>query len=109
MTDNLIIVLCVSISVFLAANCFLIGYIVGSKNKIVEETNKYSLKELIKSNKRNNKSEASQNAAINIDESKVVSSIKTDNLEKKYTQLGDVKNSEENISNSVNKLKKLKS
>lgn len=108
MTNNIVIILCVFISVFLCANCFLIGYIVGSKNCTLENTNKYSLNELIKSNKKNDKSQPSNGAVIDIDESKVVVSIETDNLEKKYTQLGDVKKSSENISSSIDKLKNLK-
>lgn len=46
--------------------------------------------------------------AISIDSSKFVVDIKTDGLEKKYQQLGDVKESEETISSSVNKLKNMK-
>ena len=40
-----------------------------------------------------------------IDEKKVVVNIKTDGLEKKYDTLGDVKQTEDSINNSVNKLK----
>lgn len=45
---------------------------------------------------------------ISIDTSKFVVDIKTDGLEKKYEQLGDVKESQETISSSVNKLKNMK-
>jgi len=45
---------------------------------------------------------------VDIDETKVVVAIKTDNMEKKYENLGDVKKSEENITGSINKLKNLK-
>lgn len=46
--------------------------------------------------------------AISIDSSKFVVDIKTDGLEKKYQQLGDIKESEDTISSSVNKLKNMK-
>ena len=45
---------------------------------------------------------------ISIDDSKFVTEIKTDGLEKKYTDLGDKKVSNENIGNSINKLKNMK-
>jgi hypothetical protein len=45
---------------------------------------------------------------IEIDTSKIVTKIKTDDLEKKYTSLGETKSSQENIQSSVNKLKNMK-
>lgn len=45
---------------------------------------------------------------IEIDNSKYVVNIKTEDLEKKYESLGEVKESEENISGSINKLKNFK-
>jgi hypothetical protein len=45
---------------------------------------------------------------ISIDTSKFVVDIKTDNLEKKYTELGEVKQTDETITSSVNKLKNMK-
>ena len=45
---------------------------------------------------------------ISIDNTKVVVDIKTEGLEKKYDSLGDVKNTQENISGSINKLKNMK-
>lgn len=45
---------------------------------------------------------------ISIDETKYVIDIKTDNLEKKYDNLGDTKQSKEHISSSIDKLKNLK-
>ena len=45
---------------------------------------------------------------ISIDSSKVVTDIKTDNLEKKYESLGEIKKSDEDISQSINKLKNIK-
>ena len=45
---------------------------------------------------------------ISIDSSKFVVDIKTDGLEKKYQNLGDIKGTEETIESSVNKLKNMK-
>lgn len=45
---------------------------------------------------------------IFIDDKKFVTEIKTDNLEKKYDSLGDIRTTQDNISESVNKLKNLK-
>lgn len=45
---------------------------------------------------------------VNIDDTKYVVNIKTENLEKKYTKLGEVKQTSDDISSSVNKLKNLK-
>jgi hypothetical protein len=53
----------------------------------------------------NNKEEKTK---IVIDDAKFVTEIKTDNLEKKYENLGEVKQSTEDISNSINKLKNMK-
>lgn len=45
---------------------------------------------------------------IDIDESKVVLEINTSDLEKKYDSLGNVSQSNDSISNSINKLQQLK-
>lgn len=45
---------------------------------------------------------------IEIDDKKIVTKINTDNLEKKYDSLGEINNSSENISSSINKLKNMK-
>lgn len=55
-----------------------------------------------------NSSTTNSSAKIQIEESKYVTSIDTSNIEKKFSSLGDVKKTDENISNSVNKLKNLK-
>lgn len=49
-----------------------------------------------------------ENKAISIDDTKYVVDIQTSGMEKKYESLGDIKQSEENISNSINKLKNMK-
>jgi hypothetical protein len=82
---------------------FLIGYFYGlSKvgngvsNLVIDRPKNFFDNNVTKSNK------------ISIDNTKVVTDIKTDNLEKKYESLGEIKNSEDNISGSINKLKNLK-
>jgi hypothetical protein len=45
---------------------------------------------------------------ISIDEKVHITDIKTDGMIKKYDNLGEVKNSNENISHSIQKLKQLK-
>ncbi len=47
-------------------------------------------------------------STINIEDDKYVVAIDTSNIEKKYDTLGDVKQTTENISNSIDKLKNLK-
>ncbi len=46
--------------------------------------------------------------AIEINDKKIVTNISTNDLEKKYIQLGEKKESSENISSTVNKLKNMK-
>ncbi len=55
-----------------------------------------------------NQTVAPAKSALSIDDKKFVVDIKTDGLERKYDTLGDIKKTEENINNSVNKLKNLK-
>ena len=43
-----------------------------------------------------------------INDTKFVTEIKTDGMEKKYENLGEIKQSTENITDSINKLKNLK-
>ena len=45
---------------------------------------------------------------IDIDSSKIVIDIKTENLEKKYESLGDTKQSQDKISSAINKLKNIR-
>lgn len=46
--------------------------------------------------------------SLSIDSKKIVTSINTDGLEKKYSDLGESKESVETISSSINKLKNIK-
>jgi hypothetical protein len=82
--------------------CLLLGYILGKYNS---NNNLLSNSYNIKSSKNNNTNNVDK---INIDSSKVVTKIKTDDLEKKYTSLGETKSSQENIEGSINKLKNMK-
>lgn len=79
----------------------LVGYILGklTKNDGVYNTRPKSFFD-------NNKDPISTKIAI--DDTKVVTDIKTDNLEKKYDQLGTTVQSTENISSAINKLKNMK-
>ena len=82
---------------------FGIGYIIGQLNN-----NNYTMieKPTSKKNKQYN-SEKSQNKII-IDDRKFVTDISTDGIEKKYSELGETKLSNDNISESVSKLQNLK-
>lgn len=94
------------ISILLSFNLFAFatGYIIGKLGcchetvhpKHPEKMESFFAKE--KSVKKN----------VNIDSSKVVTNINTQGLEKKYTDLGETKQSTENISSSINKLKDMK-
>ncbi len=59
---------------------------------------------------RTNKNIAEKNTmnAISIDDSKFVTDIKTDGMEKKYESIAETKSSSEDISNSISKLKNMK-
>ena len=81
--------------------CFYIGYLV-SLSKTVQGVS------IRKNIFRKNNTELSTKEKIQIDDKKFVTDIKTDNLEKKYKDLGDIKKSSDNISSSINKLKNMK-
>lgn len=59
---------------------------------------------------RTNKNIAEKNntKAISIDDSKFVTDIKTDGMEKKYASIAETKTSSEDISGSISKLKNMK-
>jgi hypothetical protein len=90
------------IIVAIVIHSFLFGYFFGSlthKNGVNNNNSLFSSKQ---KETQNNKPQ------IFIDDKKFVTEIKTDNLEKKYDSLGDTKTTQDNISESVNKLKNLK-
>lgn len=99
-----ILILSCSTLLLLGVCCFLIGYMYG-KSRCSGVYN------VVNNRPKNFFDTSEDNAKINkiaIDNSKFVSDIKTDNLEKKYDTLGDTKQTTETINESVNKLKNLK-
>lgn len=90
------------IIVLLLVCSFIIGYLIG----LLSSTNGVSINNknigLIKSSKNEKTNH------ITIDDTKYVVDINTDGLEKKYDSIGEVKQSSDNLSQSVNKLKQLK-
>jgi len=83
--------------------CLILGYILGqlrsiSGVSISSQPNKVLQSIVNKDTKQ----------SISIDSSKFVTNITTEGMEKKYATLGEIKDSEENISSSVNKLKSMK-
>lgn len=80
---------------------FLLGYIFA---KFCFTQKNYTISE-----SKNTKLAKTKNSPIQIDDKKVVLQIKTDNLEKKYDTLGETKVTKDNIDNSVDKLKNIKS
>lgn len=83
-------------------NAFVIGYLMGkSKNNNSQELNE-SPRSFFK--QQNNQ----QINKLNIDDTKFVGTISTNNMEKKYGSLGDKKQSQEDISGAINKLKNMK-
>lgn len=82
---------------------FLIGYFIGKQSNTgvfnsVVNTKPASFFDDVKKDKK----------TVSIDDTKYVVDIQTSGMEKKYDSLGDIKKSEENISNSINKLKNMK-
>ena len=80
--------------------CFILRS--GSTNNINDMVSISSRKQ-----KRNNQS-VEKPETIEIDDTKYVSKINTDNLEKKYESLGKTKSVENDTASSINKLKNLK-
>jgi hypothetical protein len=106
MTPELYYIIIVNVLVFVA------GYLLG-QNSCMRRTKFYddedSTSEQSEYKKRNKtKGYNRTNKKIDIDETKVVTKISTDSLEKKYEELGNIETSDTNISESVNRLKNLK-
>jgi hypothetical protein len=83
--------------------CLILGYILGQLRSISGVSISGQPNKVLQSivNKDTKQS-------ISIDSSKFVTSITTEGMQKKYTTLGEIKDSDENISSSVNKLKNMK-
>lgn len=92
------------ISILIIVNfiCGMIGYFIG----VFTSKGVYNNPQSFFKQQNRNTEQLSNN--LSIDDKKFVVDIKTDGMERKYESLGDVKKTEENISNSVNKLKNLK-
>lgn len=95
----------VLILLFLNIVFFCIGYLIGKSTlnyQVLDITNVSTRKVKETQDNQINK------PLINIDDTKIVTKINTDGLEKKYDTLGDIKNSQENIASSISKLKNMK-
>jgi hypothetical protein len=88
------------IIIVLILNAFFIGYLLGKNRQVVGVTTTSSFFDKNKSSQKESN--------IKIDDTKCVLDIQTNNLTKKYDELGEKTLSTDNISGSVNKLKNLK-
>lgn len=97
----------ITVVVILFNLVFILGLFLGlmwsySRNNIVNQTPGIN-------NTKTASNQITKNPTkIEIDETKFVTKINTDGLEKKYTDIGNKKESDEQISTSINKLKSLK-
>ena len=82
---------------------FLIGYFIGKQNTVGVSNVVNNVKPTSFFNEEPKKSNM-----LSIDDTKYVVDIKTSGMEKKYENLGEIKQSTENITDSINKLKNLK-
>lgn len=99
MLNNELIVALIILVIIL--HSFILGYFFGhstNKNGVTNNSSFFTKQKELVQNK----------PSISIDDKKFVTEIRTDNLEKKYDCLGDIKSTSEDISDSVNKLKNLK-
>lgn len=98
MTDSILILL----ATILAINAFCAGYWFGKQRTgfISDQPTLCSIKK--------NRQDTYNKSQISIDDTKFVTDINTNNLEKKYDKLGESTQTSDNISNSVNKLKSMK-
>lgn len=83
---------------------FFLGYILGKLRPISGVSNSSQAYFGSPGNKLN----TNNRTKISIDDTKFVTEIKTEGLEKKYNDLGDKTISNENIGNSISKLKNMK-
>jgi alpha-N-acetylglucosamine transferase len=101
--EQIIFLLFIVVShILVAIFCVYIGIQIA-KSLNIETDNKY-----YKKNTRTKKEPTEIISPIEIDEKKIVIDINTNDLTKKFNTLGEVTNSENNISSSINKLKNMK-
>jgi hypothetical protein len=102
---NLITAIFVTSTLLVIGVClFFIGYFIGKQSN-------YGVFTSIENRPKGFFTQEAENKAkskITIDDKKFVTDIRTDGLEKKYDQLGELKTSTDSITNSVNKLKNMK-
>jgi hypothetical protein len=97
---NNIYTIIVIILVILNILSFILGFLLGKILSISGVSILNKPKSFMQSQPSNN--------TINIDEKIHITDIKTDGMIKKYENLGEIKNSNENITNSIDKLKRMK-
>lgn len=97
----------ITYSILLALNVLflLTGYLFGRLAKLTGVSS-YDHIEKPKSFFQQQQEQSSQK--VSIDSTKIVTNISTKGLERKYTDLGSKKESSEDISSSINKLKNMK-
>lgn len=98
--DNIILYILLALNLF----SFLLGYLYGHFRSLSDNKSWT----IYSKNDKKQKYNTIESNDISIDDKKIVLNIDTKGLEKKYEELGDKKISEDNITNSVNKLKNLK-
>ena len=91
------------VSLFISAN--ILFFIVGYLFSYILNKNSVSINTI--SAKQSNTNKIIKNT-IDIDSKKIVTNIRTDNLEKKYENIAESSTSNENISSSISKLKNIK-
>lgn len=107
MTNIILISILVSLNLlFLVIGIILGKTFIGSFGSYEPQNKNESINSFFTKQKNHDHQQKSTN--IDIDERKVVVAIKTDGLEKKYDSLGDVKQSSDSISSSIDKLKNMK-
>jgi hypothetical protein len=99
--ESVLIIILLLLNIF----SFIIGFILGKIGPMLGVFSNSSEKpdSFFKTNNT-----TKRKPVIDIDETKYVVDISTKGLEKKYDSLGEVKQSSDNIQNSVNKLKNMK-
>lgn len=98
--SQLIVVIFLTLNIF----SFILGYFLGKLSKI----NLSQSNDIVPTKDRNTDNKKEIISKINIDETKIVTKIDTNNLEKKYDTLGNTILTNSDIGSSINKLKKMK-
>lgn len=98
---DIFVILTISFIISINILFFIIGILFG---KIFWQNTSFEYSQNHKFLKGPNKSQSK----IDIDNTKIVTDIKTDGLEKKYEKIAETKQSNDNISSSINKLKSMK-